>query len=429
MTIEYQNLARDIPPPLETPSGQNAVSLADAGHIIPIEWDCVIPYVIDSSIKYPEIVKEGIDYVNLVTDYTFKQRTDESVYMLFKDGLGCYTSLGRGMNQFGKVKTNVHEIIISQYCDKYAVTHEIGHALGLKHTMSRNDRDQYVKINPENMKQSMDNTTTISQYDKSDVLTIGDFDFTSNMIYNLYAFTNGNGNGKTMEPIVPVTTGKIGMRKGYSISDVQNINNKAYSKQCAAKSKPPPCNSTDIVFSMGEDPQGFVLPSGFYFKSSPTEYTGYNKFTKFVPKIIQNKENNLWEIIVNPDDEIYAQSSGPDIFTSTWKITTPGIKGLVDSPMTKVTVRDCTWPDLAGYNKDLPLGTRLYNFFTHNLMTINIVIITLAFVVIGLLFKSEIMKLFGAVSSGTVAIINRVRSASVQILPSMNLSAPRRNTI
>jgi hypothetical protein len=87
--------------------------------------------------------------------------------------------------------------------------HEIGHALGLMHEHTRNDRDGVVKVNRENIK-----SKHCSQFRKNTIISAicGKYDFTSVMHYDPYAFSC---NGK-------VTIQALGNNKieydGYKIS-------------------------------------------------------------------------------------------------------------------------------------------------------------------------------------------------------------------
>ena len=58
------------------------------------------------------------------------------------------------------------------------VSHEAGHALGFGHIQVRSDRDQYVKINMNNVK-----VKSRHNYEKQDTVNVVPYDFQSTMHY------------------------------------------------------------------------------------------------------------------------------------------------------------------------------------------------------------------------------------------------------
>jgi hypothetical protein len=103
-------------------------------------------------------------------------------------------------------------------CEDLGVAaHELGHALGMWHEMSRSDRDEWVKIQDNNVKEGvLHNFETKSTADVSSV-----FDFLSLMMYGSYAFsTNGN---LTIEPHDLRLTNYMGQRMGFSELDIELI--------------------------------------------------------------------------------------------------------------------------------------------------------------------------------------------------------------
>ncbi|KAM7433984.1 hypothetical protein ABFA07_015868 [Porites harrisoni] len=103
----------------------------------------VLVYTIDSSLarhrKALRAIRAGMaDWTNK-TCIRFKRRVNESSYVLFKNGNGCSSQLGRTGGQ--------QNITLAQGCwIKGIVAHEIGHALGFFHEQSRPDRDNFVEI-------------------------------------------------------------------------------------------------------------------------------------------------------------------------------------------------------------------------------------------------------------------------------------------
>ncbi|EYC15511.1 hypothetical protein Y032_0036g3184 [Ancylostoma ceylanicum] len=76
------------------------------------------------------------DVVANETDYLFV--TDDD------DGDGCLSHVGK--------LGGYQPLILGPGCESFAHTaHEVGHALGLYHTQNRHDRDDYIKVNWENI--------------------------------------------------------------------------------------------------------------------------------------------------------------------------------------------------------------------------------------------------------------------------------------
>ena len=99
------------------------------------------------------------------------------------------------------------------------VVHEIGHAIGLFHEQQRNDRDNYVTVNLNNIeKDSRGNYEKITK----NYYNMGGFDFSSIMLYSSYDFA--------IDKSKPTMTKKdgstfVGQRRGLSDGDRRFPNN------------------------------------------------------------------------------------------------------------------------------------------------------------------------------------------------------------
>lgn len=191
---------------------QNAViSRAD------YNWpDGIIYYSLDSSLG--DTARSAInaamqEYMD-ETCITFMERTNQNDYINFFVGSGCWSYIGRvGGRQ---------QLSIGNGCAfKGIVMHEIFHALGRWHEQSRPDRDQFVRINTDNIR-----ADTLDNFEKltSNLITTQGipYDYGSVMHYNAYAFSiNGN---PTIEPLQNgVSLNDLGQRNGFSDSDKQHV--------------------------------------------------------------------------------------------------------------------------------------------------------------------------------------------------------------
>ncbi|HXP83493.1 MAG TPA: M12 family metallopeptidase [Bryobacteraceae bacterium] len=108
-------------------------------------------------------------------------------------------------------------------CDEGTVLHEMGHAIGLWHEMSRSDRDQYVTVNYNNVIKGSRSNFDIRQ-DNAQIS--GSFDYASVMIYHAFGFSRTGAS--TLESIPPGITFR-GLPDGssavgtYSAGDIDAI--------------------------------------------------------------------------------------------------------------------------------------------------------------------------------------------------------------
>lgn len=173
----------------------------------------VVPYRFGGnySSAFRQVVRAGMNAIEAQTDIRFVEHSNQSNYVNIIRGSGCWSYVG--------MTGGAQDLSLGRGCDHEGVViHEFVHALGHWHEQSREDRDQYVRINWNNIQSGMDSNFRIQREQG-----IGPYDYSSIMHYDAWAFSN---NGQpTISPIRDgVSHRDLGQREGLTNLDVAALN-------------------------------------------------------------------------------------------------------------------------------------------------------------------------------------------------------------
>lgn len=181
-----------------------------------------VPFKLSKEIREDNLklsrISEAIKSFNRYTCIRYQEANDDDQdFVTYKiNGSMCYSFVGRqGGNQ---------DISIGEGCERLGtVLHEMMHAIGFIHEQSRPDRDDYVHVFYDNIKEGMEHN--FQKYTGGQVRRLpanrGFYDYDSCLHYNNQAFS------KNFEDTIESRTDpsrRFGQRENFSLHDVQQIN-------------------------------------------------------------------------------------------------------------------------------------------------------------------------------------------------------------
>uniref|UniRef100_A0AAY5ECS5 Metalloendopeptidase n=1 Tax=Electrophorus electricus TaxID=8005 RepID=A0AAY5ECS5_ELEEL len=169
-----------------------------------------VPYVVSFTFMLIFFINNAMASFRKKTCIRFVPRTVEPDYISIKSLDGCYSAVGKtggaqvlSLNRNGCVYHGI-------------VEHELNHALGFYHEHTRSDRDNYVRINWQNIDPAMQ-----SNFNKENTNNLNTpYDYSSVMHYGNTAFSI---NGKDTITPIPDALVAIGQRVELSTIDVKRI--------------------------------------------------------------------------------------------------------------------------------------------------------------------------------------------------------------
>ncbi|KFM56528.1 Astacin-like metalloprotease toxin, partial [Stegodyphus mimosarum] len=143
----------------------------------------IVPYVKDPGLEatvFDFVLEGAFDEYKKKTCIKFVPRTTEKDYIRIFPGKGCYSHVGKVGNQ--------QLVSLGQGCGyTRTVLHELGHAVGFYHEQNRSDRDDWLIIFWENVKEGMENQFFKLEPHQNQLLT--PFDYDSVMLYGSFTFS------------------------------------------------------------------------------------------------------------------------------------------------------------------------------------------------------------------------------------------------
>lgn len=172
----------------------------------------IVPYEIDPAL-IAEPIRKAIEAINGQTNIRFIERHNENDYVYFR-----FTHEKKCLSYLGKIGGEQDILLNPEECQFGKILHEMLHAIGFIHEHSREDRDKYVNIHWDQIKEGAK-----IQFQKlsAEVWPPSDsFDFESLLLYPSNAFQIGD------HPTISKKDGAVFEvnRAKLSSGDIQKIN-------------------------------------------------------------------------------------------------------------------------------------------------------------------------------------------------------------
>lgn len=187
------------------------------GGVMDIRWpNGVVYYVIDRSFSLWSqlVLSKAIYQFKTRTCIRFIKRKKEPDYVIFSSRRnGCFSYIGR----LGGPQT----INLEKACTRLGTfEHEMMHALGIIHEHSRPDRDNFIKVQYDNIER--EDLNNFQKYPYFEIDDLGEpFNFASLMMYPNQAFSR---NGRSTIRSIDEPELSFGQRQQFSVGDVREIN-------------------------------------------------------------------------------------------------------------------------------------------------------------------------------------------------------------
>ncbi|XP_048013179.1 meprin A subunit beta-like [Megalobrama amblycephala] len=149
-------------------------------------WDIPVPYELSQNLSLNRrgVILRAFEQFRLKSCIDFKPREAEEFYISVESREGCWSFIGRSSSP------GAQTLSIGEDCGrKGIVEHQFLHALGFSHEHTRDDRDDYVTINYQNITKGFEGYFNKS----SEIVSITPYDYYSVMHFDKNAFSNGSG--------------------------------------------------------------------------------------------------------------------------------------------------------------------------------------------------------------------------------------------